>query len=47
MLIDGLLRRRGVRTAMEITLHWAEPGPMRAADPGASAAVRAIGAPHP
>lgn len=42
MLIDGLLRRRGVRPAVEIALHSAEPGPMGVAGPGASAAVRAM-----
>lgn len=42
MLIDGLLRRRGVRSAVEITLHSAEPGPMGVAGPAASAAVRAM-----
>ena len=42
MLIDGLLRRRGVRSAVEIALHSAEPGPMGVAGPEASAAVRAM-----
>ena len=42
MLIDGFLRRRGVRPAVEIALHSAEPGPMGVAGPEASAAVRAM-----
>jgi sulfide:quinone oxidoreductase len=42
MLIDGLLRRRGVRSGVEIALHSAEPGPMGVAGPEASAAVRAM-----
>ena len=42
MLIEGLLRRRGVRSAVEIALHSAEPGPMGVAGPDASAAVRAM-----
>jgi sulfide:quinone oxidoreductase len=42
MLIDGLLRRRGLRSAVEIALHSAEPGPMGVAGPEASAAVRAM-----
>jgi sulfide:quinone oxidoreductase len=40
MLIDGLMRRRGVRPAVEIALHSAEPGPMGVAGPEMSAAVR-------
>ena len=40
MLIDGLLRRRGLRPAVEIALHSAEPGPMGVAGPDVSAAVR-------
>ncbi|MHB8797794.1 MAG: NAD(P)/FAD-dependent oxidoreductase [Thermoanaerobaculia bacterium] len=42
MLIDALLRRRGVRSAVEIALHSAEPGPMGVAGQEASAAVRAM-----
>ncbi|HET7039608.1 MAG TPA: FAD/NAD(P)-binding oxidoreductase [Gemmatimonadales bacterium] len=42
MLIDALLRRRGVRHAVEIEVHSAEPGPMGVAGPEASAAVRAM-----
>src|SRR6266545_1573206 len=42
MLIDGFLRRRGVRSAVKIALHSAEPGPMGVAGPEASAAVRAM-----
>lgn len=42
MLVDGLLRRRGVRPAVEVSLHSAEPGPMGVAGPVASAAVRAM-----
>jgi sulfide:quinone oxidoreductase len=42
MLIEGFLRRRGVRSAVEIELHSAEPGPMGVAGPEASAAVRAM-----
>jgi len=40
MLIDGMLRRRGLRSAVDIALHSAEPGPMGVAGPEASAAVR-------
>jgi sulfide:quinone oxidoreductase len=40
MLIDGMLRRRGLRSAVDISLHSAEPGPMGVAGPEASAAVR-------
>ncbi|MFZ5785538.1 MAG: NAD(P)/FAD-dependent oxidoreductase, partial [Acidobacteriota bacterium] len=40
MLIDGLLRRRGMRAAVEVALHSAEPGPMGVAGPEATAAVR-------
>ena len=40
MLIDGMLRRRGLRSAVELVLHSAEPGPMGVAGPDASAAVR-------
>jgi sulfide:quinone oxidoreductase len=42
MLIDSLLRRRGVRSAVEVALHSAEPGPMGVAGQEASAAVRAM-----
>ena len=42
MLIDGLLRRRGVRSAVQISLHSAEPGPMGVAGPEMSAAVRGM-----
>lgn len=42
MLIDGWLRRRGVRAAVDVSLHSAEPGPMGVAGPEASAAVRAM-----
>jgi sulfide:quinone oxidoreductase len=42
MLIDGLLRRHGVRSSVEIALHSAEPGPMGVAGPEASASVRAM-----
>jgi len=40
MLIDGLLRRRGLRSAVEVVLHSAEPGPMGVAGPEATTAVR-------
>jgi sulfide:quinone oxidoreductase len=42
MLIDGLLRRRGLRQSVEIELHSAEPGPMGVAGPEVSAAVRGM-----
>jgi sulfide:quinone oxidoreductase len=42
MLIDGLLRRRGRRSAAEIELHSAEPGPMPVAGPQVSAGVRSM-----
>ena len=42
MLIDGLLRRRGVRSEVQISLHSAEPGPMGVAGPEMSAAVRGM-----
>ncbi|HEX9693256.1 MAG TPA: FAD/NAD(P)-binding oxidoreductase [Gemmatimonadales bacterium] len=42
MLIDALLRKRGVRGAVSIELHSAEPAPMGVAGPEASAAVRAM-----
>lgn len=40
MLIDGVLRRRALRHAVEVVLHSAEPGPMGVAGPAATAAVR-------
>jgi len=42
MLIDALMRERGVRSSIAIELHSAEPGPMGVAGPQASAAVRAM-----
>lgn len=42
MLIDGLLRRRGLRSGVEIALHSAESGPMAVAGLEASAAVRTM-----
>jgi len=42
MLIEGMLRRRGLRPAIELELHSAEPGPMGVAGPEVSAAVRAM-----
>jgi sulfide:quinone oxidoreductase len=42
MLIDALMRKRGVRASIAIELHSAEPGPMGVAGPQASAAVRAM-----
>jgi len=42
MLIEALLRKRGVRRSAAIELHSAEPGPMGVAGPEASAAVRAM-----
>lgn len=42
MLIDGLLRKRGLRQDVEIALHSAEPGPMGVAGPEVSAAVRGM-----
>jgi sulfide:quinone oxidoreductase len=42
MLIDGMMRRNGVRQAMELEVHSAEPGPMGVAGAEASAAVRAM-----
>jgi sulfide:quinone oxidoreductase len=42
MLIEALLRKRGVRPSVTIELHSAEPGPMGVAGPEASAAVRAM-----
>jgi len=38
MLIDGMLRRRGLRQAVELEIHSAEPGPMGVAGPEASGA---------
>ena len=40
MLIDGLLRKRNLRTKVEIALHSAESGPMGVAGPEVSSAVR-------
>jgi sulfide:quinone oxidoreductase len=40
MLAESLFRKRGVRTAIEIALHSAEPAPMPVAGLAASAAVR-------
>jgi sulfide:quinone oxidoreductase len=42
MLIDALLRRRGLRSAVDMALHSAEPGPMAVAGAAASAAVRGM-----
>lgn len=42
MLIDGMLRRRGLRSAVDVVLHSAEPGPMGVAGPDATAAVRTM-----
>jgi sulfide:quinone oxidoreductase len=42
MLIDALLRKRGIRDSVSIELHSAEPGPMGVAGPDTSAAVRAM-----
>jgi sulfide:quinone oxidoreductase len=42
MLIDGMLRPRGLRSGVEIALHSAEPGPMGVAGPETSAAVRTM-----
>jgi sulfide:quinone oxidoreductase len=42
MLIDGMLRRRGLGSAVEIALHSAEPGPMGVAGPEATQAVRTM-----
>lgn len=42
MLIDALLRKRGVRDATTIEVHSAEPAPMGVAGPDASAAVRGM-----
>jgi len=40
MLIDGALRKRGVRSAVDIAMFAAEPGPMGVAGPAVSLAVR-------
>lgn len=42
LLIDAALRRRGVREAVRLELHAAEPGPMGVAGPAVSAAVRGL-----
>lgn len=42
MLIEDVLRRRGVRRAAQIDLYAAEPGPMGVAGPLVSAAVREV-----
>jgi sulfide:quinone oxidoreductase len=42
MLLDDLLRRKGLRERTEITLYAAEPGPMGVAGPEVSAGVRAM-----
>ncbi|HSN14043.1 MAG TPA: FAD/NAD(P)-binding oxidoreductase, partial [Anaeromyxobacteraceae bacterium] len=42
MLIDADFRRRGNREAVDLSLYSAEPGPMGAAGPEASAAVRGL-----
>ena len=42
MLMDADFRRRGVRSAVELSLFSAEPGPMGVAGPDVSAAVRAM-----
>lgn len=42
MLLDGVLRRRGVRSAVEIDLYAAEPGPMGVTGAANSAAVRGL-----
>jgi sulfide:quinone oxidoreductase len=42
MLIDALLRKRGVRDGTTIAVHSAEPAPMGVAGPDASAAVRSM-----
>ncbi len=42
MLIDGQLRRRGIRGAVELAVYAAEPGPMGVAGPEVSAAVRGM-----
>ena len=40
MLIDGALRKLGVRSAVDIAMYAAEPGPMGVAGPAVSLAVR-------
>lgn len=42
MLVDALLRKRGLRDASTIEVHSAEPAPMGVAGPDASAAVRGM-----
>jgi sulfide:quinone oxidoreductase len=42
MLIDGDLRRRGIREAVRLSVYSAEPGPMAVAGPEMSAAVRGM-----
>jgi sulfide:quinone oxidoreductase len=42
LLIDGALRRRGLRDAVDLDLYAAEPGPMGVAGPDVSAAVRGL-----
>jgi sulfide:quinone oxidoreductase len=42
MLIESLLRRRGVRRQVDVDLYAAEPGPMGVAGPAVSAGVRQI-----
>jgi len=42
MLIEGECRRRGIRSAVELSLFSAEPGPMGVAGPEVSAAVRGM-----
>jgi len=42
LLLDDLLRRRGLRERTEIALYAAEPGPMGVAGPEVSAGVRAM-----
>jgi sulfide:quinone oxidoreductase len=42
MLIEGALRRRGMRKSTQVHLYAAEPGPMGVAGPHVSAAVRQI-----
>ena len=42
MLIDGWLRRQGLRGAVQIDLYAAEPAPMGVAGPGVSGAVRQL-----
>ncbi len=42
MLVDGELRRRRIRDAVELSVYSAEPGPMGVAGPEVSAAVRGM-----